>query len=51
VTAAMGSLGVVVGAREVSIGRVTPRRLRAPLARCLRAAPQQNREVGRAEDS
>jgi uncharacterized protein len=51
VAAAILSLGVFVGADEVTIGRVTPRRLRAPLARCLRAAPQQNREVRRVEDS
>jgi len=47
---AMGSLGVFVGAEAVSLGRVTPRRLRSPLARHLRAAPK-DQEVRRAEDS
>jgi uncharacterized protein len=50
VAAAMGSLGVFVGADEVSLGRVTPRRLRAPVARYLRAAAK-DLEVRRAEDS
>jgi uncharacterized protein len=50
VAAAMGSLGVFVGADEVSLGRVTPRRLRAPVARYLRAAAKDH-EVQRAEDS
>ena len=36
VAEATASLGVFVGADEVSIGRVTPRRLRAPLTRGLR---------------
>jgi hypothetical protein len=34
----------------VSLGRVTPRRLRAPVARYLRAAAKDH-EVRRAEDS
>ncbi len=50
VAGAMGSLGVFVGADEVSIGRVTPRRLRAPLTRCLGAA-RPDEQVRRAEDS
>jgi len=36
VTAALGSLGIFVGADEVEISRVTPRRLRAPLVQLLR---------------
>jgi hypothetical protein len=51
VAGAAGSLGVFVGAGEVSLGRVTPRRLRAPLARYLRAAPKGGQEVRAAEDS
>ena len=47
---AAGSLGVFVGADEVSLGRVTPRRLRAPLARYLRATLK-DQEVRRSEDS
>ncbi len=35
---AIGSLAAFVGAADVGIGRVTPRRLRAPLARLLREA-------------
>ena len=50
VAGAMSSLGVFVGADEVSIGRVTPRRLRAPLTRCLGAA-RPDEQVRRAEDS
>jgi len=50
VAGAMGSLGAFVGADEVSIGRVTPRRLRAPLTRCLGAA-RPDEQVRRAEDS
>jgi hypothetical protein len=34
---ALGSLATFVGAREVTLGRVTPGRLRPPLARALRA--------------
>jgi len=40
VTEALGSLGVFVGADEVEISRVTPRRLRAPLVRLLRLPEQ-----------
>jgi len=36
VASALSSLGVFVGAREVRMRRVTPGRLRAPLAQCLR---------------
>jgi uncharacterized protein YcaQ len=36
---ALGSLGVFVGADEVEIRRVTPRRLRAPLVLGLRGGP------------
>ena len=50
VASAMGSLGVFVRADAVSLGRVTPRRLRAPLARSLRA-PQKDQEVPGTEDS
>jgi hypothetical protein len=47
---AIGSLGAFVGADEVTIGRVTPRRLRAPLTRYLRAG-RTDEQVRRAEDS
>jgi uncharacterized protein YcaQ len=35
---ALASLATFVGAAEIRLGRVTPSRLRTPLARCLRAA-------------
>jgi hypothetical protein len=38
VAGALSSLGVFVGADEVHVRRVTPGRLRAPLARQLREA-------------
>jgi uncharacterized protein YcaQ len=38
---ALRSLGAFVGGDEIVLGRVTPHRLRAPLARALRAASQQ----------
>jgi uncharacterized protein YcaQ len=37
---ALRSLAVFIGADAVSLRRVTPGRLRAPLARCLREAPE-----------
>src|SRR5712692_270317 len=40
VTETLGSLGVFVGADEVEISRVTPRRLRAPLVQLLRLPEQ-----------
>jgi uncharacterized protein YcaQ len=44
---AFASLGTFVGARETSVARVTPARLRGALARALRAAPPARR--GRAQ--
>jgi len=44
---ALGSLAAFVGADEVEISRVTPRRLRAPLARGLRdGGPKTRPEQG-----
>jgi hypothetical protein len=37
---ALGSLGAFVGGEEIALRRVTPHRLRAPLARALRATSQ-----------
>jgi len=44
VAGALRSLGVFVGADEVNLRRVTPGRLRAPLARALREAPHADGE-------
>jgi len=37
---AIGSLAAFVGAAEVALSRVTPRRLRAPMVRMLRGMGQ-----------
>jgi uncharacterized protein len=43
---AMSSLGAFVGADEVSLARVTPRRLRAPLGRAIRAPRRDEQAPG-----